>query len=223
MAKVAQVEPAYPVGEALKVACAAYRINGGMRKQVTDANGNSSPTNADLVKGYFSGSPIVVTDADRIAAENCADLIGSHMTHRLLLGQKVNQFMADVAKLLAQETIAKYQVGMFVFAPKLADDLRKRDELSEKFIESAQQHEPLAPVGCKVELEFTMLKHHFVQTLNCFSVSGHDGKGHVIQFLTAHQSLCKSGRIKAKVRGFKEDPFNNHLPTTQLNFVKEVT
>jgi hypothetical protein len=80
----------------------------------------------------------------------------------------------------------------------------------------------LGRVGEKVQLDFVLIDSRYLQQYNCYSVTGHDGRSNMVNFLTAHQNLAASGRISGKIKRTEASQYHNGARVTQLNFVKRI-
>jgi len=110
--------------------------------------------------------------------------------------------------------------GIIVWAPKLTVDIqRSRDikeisaayELSSKFV---------GKPGDRIEFNFTLIEKRFVRSIDTWSAYGHNEQGNLVQFLTKHEELCATGRIRARIKSHDKNRYHNNANVTVVNFVK---
>lgn len=223
MARTARQMPEFPLQAALAVACAVYRVQGQVKfnEPYQDVTGQYFGA-ADIVKHTLTGKmQFNVTDDDREAAATLAESINSSITFSLIQGQKVNDFTRNVCDLVSKETVKLFEIGLLVWAPQLMDSMNYRQRQRVEIIDNSYNSDPLGKIGDKVTIDFTLIRHNYVQSLNCYSALGHDGNGHAVGFLTQKESLLKSGKLTGKIRKFERNRYNNGVMTTTLNYVKE--
>lgn len=202
--------------DVLSVACAAYRINGGLLKDAT-ADKNS---NALLVKGHFRDSkPLEVTEQDRESAEAVKNYIQQTVMLARLQSMPVNDFTDKISKILDAETTNTVNIGLLTWAPKLYADLQKSSDTKQEVSLIGISSNYIGNVGNKVNINFTTISKRFNTTYNCWRYLGHDGNGNLIGFLNKNE--INDGPIKGKIKATEHSKYAGGK-VTYLNYVKEV-
>ena len=222
MARPSRQMPEFPMKDALALACAIFRVQGSVKfsEPFQDATGQYFDASSLAKNVLTDKTTFAVTAEDRNRADAIYDEISGAVTFSLIQGLKINEFTKNVYDLISRETVKLFEIGLLVWAPKIAADMSERQQKRDTIVENGFKTEPLGKVGEKVEIDFTLVRQGYVQALNCYSAMGHDGNGHAVGFLTQHQNLLKSGRIVGKVRKFGADQYNGGVMTTSLNYVK---
>ena len=83
-----------------------------------------------------------------------------------------------------------------------------------------QQDAAVVANGDRIEFDFTLIEKRYVRPLETWSAYGHNEQGHLVKFLTKHEELCATGRIRARIRKHEVDSYHNGAKVTSLNFVK---
>jgi hypothetical protein len=228
MAKTYKIESR----ELVALAFAAQRVNGAMYKDTSffdtekDAVVEVVP-NKTLMFNSFAFEPgsnpeLVPTDEDRAQADAAITAIQGDVLIKKLADRRVNDFIFSLSEAIGQPTCTQRDCGLVAFVPKTYAGMLERQEKDEAKIGLASTSEYLGRVGEKIQLDFALIDSRYLQQYNCYSVTGHDGCGNMVSFLTAHQNLAVSGRIQGKVKRTEVSQYHNGAKTTQLNFVKRV-
>lgn len=219
--------------ELAALAFAAQRVNGTLHKDpsyfdaVTDAVIEVTP-NKVLMRDSFAIEPgvapkLVVTDEDRTRAEAAISAIQQDVMIKQISGARVNDFIHSMVTLFEQETCTQRDCGMMAFLPRTHESLVKVEAVKETVRDFSASSKFLGTsTGAKILVNFEMISNRYLQQFNCYSVFGHDGKGNLVQFLTAHQHLVKSGSISGKIKRLENSRYHHGAEVTELNFVKEV-
>ena len=141
---------------------------------------------------------------------------------RRLSDRRVSDFVHSLSEALSKDKLTQRDCGLVAFVPQTYASMLDRQEKQETTLMMSSTSKYLGKIGEKIQLDFTMMDSRYLQQYNCYSVNGHDEKGNLVNFLTAHQHLCKSGRISGKVKRTEESRFHNGAKVTQLNFVKAI-
>jgi hypothetical protein len=215
------------VKELAALSFAAQRYNGGLIKDSTRWNEDTQTLeniipNKTLIRDTVKGDPtwLVVTDEDRAQAEIAIDVITQDFTMQVLKGRKVSDFVQSLAALLQEDMSTGDRAGIVAFLPQMYEQLKQRQDREEKLQEFAYTSEYLGQVGAKVTAELTVLTTKYLQQYNCYSVTGHDAQGNMVNFLTGKQDCTVSGRYTGKIKRIEQSPYHNNAKVTQLNFVK---
>ena len=214
------------VKELAALSFAAQRANGALLKDTTRWNEATQTLetvtpNKTLIRDTVKGDPkLVVTDGDRAQAEIAIAAITQDFTMQVLKGRKVSDFVQSLATLLEKDMDTDVSAGIVAFLPQMYEQLKQRQEREEKVQEFAYTSEYLGQVGAKVTVELTVLTTKYLQQYNCYSVTGHDAQGNMVNFLTGKQDCTVSGRYTGKIKRIETSPYHNNAKVTQLNFVK---
>ena len=228
MAKTYKIE----TRELVALAFAAQRMNGGLHRDnryfdpEKDAFVEVVP-NKTLMFNSFAFEPgsnpeLVPTDEDRAQADAAITAIQGDVLIKKLADRRVSDFQFNLSKAISQPTCTQRDCGLVAFVPKTYAGMLERQEKDEAKIGLASTSEYLGRVGEKIQLDFALIDSKYLQQYNCYSVTGHDGNGNMVSFLTAHQGLAQSGRIAGKIKRIEVSQYHNGAKVTQLNFVKEI-
>lgn len=201
--------------KALAAAIAVYRENGNrVEKYSATATGNKEMALALLDSGNIS-------DSDIETAKEIRAYMGQKLTIAELTGGRVSDFFRDISNIINEEQVAYFSVGLIVWAPKVVDDAKKRDDIKEDINQFYFTSKYIGQVKDKVELNFTPIDVRYLTIFNCYRHVGHDNNGNLITFLNKN-SINTPSRIKARVKGCDINRFYNNAKATNLNFVKVI-
>ena len=228
MAKTYKIESR----ELVALAFAAQRMNGGLHRDnryfdpEKDAFVEVVP-NKTLMFNSFAFEPgsnpeLVPTDEDRAQADAAISAIQGDVLIKKLADRRVSDFQFNLSEAISQPTCTQRDCGLVAFVPKTYAGMLERQEKDEAKIGLASTSEYLGRVGEKIQLDFALIDSKYLQQYNCYSVTGHDGNGNMVSFLTAHQGLAQSGRIAGKIKRIEVSQYHNGAKVTQLNFVKAI-
>lgn len=228
MAKTYKIESR----ELVALAFAAQRMNGGLHRDnryfdpEKDAFVEVVP-NKTLMFNSFAFEPgsnpeLVPTDEDRTQADAAISAIQGDVLVKKLSDRRVSDFLVNLSEAISQPTCTQRDCGLVAFVPKTYAGMLERQEKDEAKIGLASTSQYLGRVGEKIQLDFALIDSKYLQQYNCYSVTGHDGNGNMVSFLTAHQGLAQSGRISGKVKRTEISQYHNGAKVTQLNFVKAI-
>lgn len=228
MAKTYKIESR----ELVALAFAAQRANGGLHRDnryfdpEKDAFVEVVP-NKTLMFNSFAFEPgsnpeLVPTDEDRAQADAAITAIQGDVLIKKLADRRVSDFQFNLSEAISQPTCTQRDCGLVAFVPKTYAGMLERQEKDEAKIGLASTSEYLGRVGEKIQLDFALIDSKYLQQYNCYSVTGHDGNGNMVSFLTAHQGLAQSGRIAGKIKRIEISQYHNGAKVTQLNFVKAI-
>ena len=228
MAKTYKIESR----ELVALAFAAQRMNGGLHRDnryfdpEKDAFVEVVP-NKTLMFNSFAFEPgsnpeLVPTDEDRAQADAAISAIQGDVLVKKLADRRVSDFLVNLGEAISQPTCTQRDCGLVAFVPKTYAGMLERQEKDEAKIGLASTSQYLGRVGEKIQLDFALIDSKYLQQYNCYSVTGHDGNGNMVSFLTAHQGLAQSGRISGKIKRTEISQYHNGAKVTQLNFVKAI-
>lgn len=209
--------------EALAVAIFAFRKNGKVVKEATA----EATSNKLMVWDYFvplkTEKPqprIEVTEELLEAADAVRTVIDHAVTMSMLTKGFVVSFLGNIHEIVKEDTVKSKHLGMLVWAPKLAQDLQKAESLKELSAGYEHASKYIGKLGDRIEFDFTLIEKRYVRALETWSAYGHNEQGHLVKFLTKHEELCATGRIRARIRKHEVDSYHNNAKVTTLNFVK---
>ena len=209
--------------EALAVAIFAFRKNGKVVKEATA----EATSNKLMVWDYFvplkTEKPqprIEVTEELLEAADAVRTVIDHAVTMSMLTKGFVVSFLGNIHEIVKEDTVKSKHLGMLVWAPKLAQDLQKAESLKELSAGYEHASKYIGKLGDRIEFDFTLIEKRYVRALETWSAYGHNEQGYLVKFLTKHEELCATGRIRARIRKHEVDSYHNNAKVTTLNFVK---
>lgn len=204
------------VMDVVTVACAVFRINGGLVRETKD----DKIANGVLIKAHFlNNTPVEVTEVDRETATAVRDYIVQTVMLAKLTSKAVNEFTANIAELLERETTVVRNIGLLTWAPKLYTDMTKNNDVKQELNVLGFGSQYLGKQGDKITVNFTVITKRFNNNYNCWRYTGHDGCGNLIGFLSKNE--IANGKIKGKIKATEYSNYNGGK-TTFLNYVKEV-
>ena len=209
--------------EALAVAIFAFRKNGKVVKEATQ----EATSNKLIVWDYFVP---LKTDLPRPQVElteellEAADAVRTVIDHAVTMGMlrkgRIPHFLESIHDTLKEDTVKSKHLGILVWAPKMAADLEKAQGLKELSAGFEYASKFIGKEGDRIEFDFTLIEKRYVRPLETWSAYGHNEQGHLVKFLTKHEELCATGRIRARIRKHEVDSYHNGAKVTSLNFVK---
>ena len=209
--------------EALAIAIFAFRKNGKVVKEATA----EATSNKLMVWDYFvplkTEKPqprIEVTEELLEAADAVRTVIDHAVTMSMLTKGFVVSFLGNIHEIVKEDTVKSKHLGMLVWAPKLAQDLQKAESLKELSAGYEHASKYIGKLGDRIEFDFTLIEKRYVRALETWSAYGHNEQGYLVKFLTKHEELCATGRIRARIRKHEVDSYHNNAKVTTLNFVK---
>jgi hypothetical protein len=209
--------------QALAVAIFAFRKNGKVVKEATA----ETTSNKLMVWDYFvplktelPRARIELTEELLEAADAVRTVIDHAVTMDMLMKGRLPSFLESIHDILKEDTVKSKNLGILVWAPKLAQDLEKAQSLKELSAGYEHASKYIGKLGDKIEFDFTLIEKRYVRPLETWSAYGHNEQGHLVKFLTKHEELCATGRIRARIRQHVVDSYHNMAKVTALNFVK---
>ena len=215
----------FPTLDVVAAAVIAYRRNGKkIAKYDSDASQDkvipAIRSNKTIALDILKNSPNQITQTDRDEALAVIQSIQGTVTMSLLAGKKVSAFTQELAKEFENDTSTEYKVGLLAYAPNVYEGTKQRAEVEEKISTAMYSSEALGKVGDKIRVNFTLITKKYVQSINCYSATGTDEKGNLIQFLTGKGELCQSQEIEGKIKTVGASQYHHGAIVTGLNFVK---
>lgn len=221
--KATQLNQKYSTLQVLATAVAAYEHNNHRieRNALTSVEQTIVP-NRQLVVNYMQGhgSPFVVTDKHVKQANSILQYLQQSTIMQTLLNRN-DRFLTQVNELLLKPTVGLKDFGLMVWAPKLADDYRKKDHVREVSAQFQYTSCYIGKIGDKIETNFTLIDSRYIQSMECHAVYGHDPKGNLIFYWARDEKkICKAGLIRGRVKTHKKDSYRGNACVTTLNYVK---
>jgi hypothetical protein len=209
--------------EALAIAIFAFRKNGKVVKEATQ----DTTSNKLIVWDYFvplktdlPRPQVELTEELLDAADAVRTVIDHAVTMSMLTKGFVVSFLGNIHEILKEDTVKSKNLGILVWAPKLAQDLQKAESLKELSAGYEHASKFIGKLGDRIEFDFTLIEKRYVRPLETWSAYGYNEQGHLVKFLTKHEELCVTGRIRARIRKHETDSYHNNAKVTTLNFVK---
>jgi hypothetical protein len=209
--------------EALAVAIFAFRKNGKIVKETT----KDLVANKLIVWNYFCPlktelpqARVEVTEELLEAADSVLTVITHSITMSMLTKGRIPNFVQSVHDVIKEDQMNIKNIGILIWAPKLAADLEKTESLKEISAAHELSSKFFGKEGDRIEFNFTLIEKRFVRSIDTWSAYGHNEQGHLVKFLTKHEELCTTGRIRARIRKHEVDSYHNNAKVTALNFVK---
>jgi hypothetical protein len=134
-----------------------------------------------------------------------------------------DKFLTQINNLLAQPTVTAKDFGLIAWAPKLASDYQKKDNIREVSARFEYASRYIGQVGDKIIIEFTLIDSRYIKTMDCYAVYGHDVQGNLIFYWAREQKkIVQTGQIQGRVKTHKRDGYRGDACVTTLNYVKIV-
>jgi hypothetical protein len=203
--------------EVLALAIAAYKQAGNKIERLE----GHKVGNKELVLGYLKGELEFVGCRDKTLPEQ-AELIRNEIANRVtinaLTGAVTNSFLLKIHEAISNDTVCARDIGIVVWTPKLADDLAREDEHKVTISSIGVNSRYIGKPTEKITLDFTLIKHKYLQNYNMYIHTGHDQDGNLVSFF--NKNKVESGKISARVKTYKQDRYLNNSCVTVLNYVK---
>ena len=228
-AKAKKVPHTILLQDALAVAFAAHRINGGYLKETLRHSEPDKPThfaNKQLVKMYFADSgtfiptdfvPFTVTDEDY----DGVDVAREHFKKYMLgvIGDTLTGFQKDVFEAMNHEQIPESKLGLLSYVP----ELMKREVAESKFKKLLRMEyrdsKDIGTEGSEVEGVVKFLQKQYSEQWNKWNYIA-DLNGDLVSFMcTYEQYVGERKRIKGKVKSHGKNR-SFEVCETRLNYVK---
>jgi hypothetical protein len=217
----------FPTLEALATAIAAFAHNQDRveRDAITTADGCTIIPNRQLIREYLEGNRAnlhIVSDHDRKHADGVVQYLQQTGIMQTLVSRG-DKFLTQINDLLSQPSITAKDFGLMAWAPKLANDYQKKDNIREVSARFEYTSRYIGQVGDKITTEFTLIDSRYIKTMDCYSVYGHDAQGNLIFYWAREQKkIVKAGKIYGRIKTHKRDEYRGDACVTTLNYVKVV-
>ena len=190
--------------EALAVAILAFRANGNrVVKDTTD----KQYANKSYLQSYFfplktshKQLTVEMTPGLLEAADDVKVIIDHAVTMEVLTKGYVPSFLNSIHELLKEDAMNINHAGIMVWAPKLAQDIQRSQGIKEVSASYEHTSKFIGKKGDKIEFDFTLIEKRYVRQVDTWSAYGFNEQGNLVQFLSKHEELCATGRIKARIK-----------------------
>ena len=206
---------------------AAYRLNGQTLHKFTTHFDEQAQQhvavipNKTMMLGEQDWPMHLVTDQDRELAQTAKDAILSASTFRILKGQKISDFVQAMTDMLNQDTCSERDCGLMSYLPQMYHSQQQQDKKESGYAELSVTSQWLGKPGDNVKVDFQLIDKRFLLQYNCWAVTGHDGQGNVVSFLSKHEDLAVSGPIQGRVKRLEQSSYHCGAQVTSLNYVKK--
>lgn len=132
----------------------------------------------------------------------------------------INKFVNNVYQITTKEEINRNEFSMLIWAPKIIADNEKTSAI--RLVSAGYEHTSkfIGQVGNHIILNFNLIEKRYIRQIDCWSAYGYTDEGNLIKFLTKHEELCVSRKIKARIKDLVKDQYHNNALVTNLNHVK---
>jgi hypothetical protein len=215
----------YNVNQVLGLAIAAYDLQGQRiakrgdfceRSQTYLNEGNRELVVAALNKQKLPGADTIDL-AERVT--EVRGIIERRVMMNLLSGRSTATFHLSIHELLQSETCQDSDLGILVWAPKVAADIINADAKNEMLSSMGLGSEHIGTVGKRVTLKFTVINQRFIREYNNYSYQGTDEAGNMVSFFFK-KPIPEGSTLTARVKAHDTDGRLAGAKVTKLHFVK---
>jgi len=203
---------------ALRIAIAAYRY---FDNKIVRSTAENKIGNKELIHQYFV-SNVKFAGCDDESITTDAESMSIHLQQRItinaLTGKPTSAFLTNIAGLLVKDSISERDFGLLAWAPKMAADLARADELNEELVRVGHSSNFIGKEGGKVSIKFNLLNCRYLPHYNCFSHIGSDEHGNMVSFF--NKSKIENGTIVGRIKNHGINRYCGNAKTTYLNYVK---
>jgi len=216
------------IREALAVANYAFITN--ENKVIKDHNSDEISTgqpNKRYLLKYFGDSnlfpeiqSIILTEDHYTAADQIKIKLDIMVMMETLKQGKINKFIQSCINLVNKEFVHVHDFAYLIWIPKLIHDNDLRNVAAEQsaFLEHTSKY--IGQLGDKIEFYFNLIEKRYIGKIFCWTAYGYTNEGNLIKFLTKHENLCASQKLKARIKSLDKDKYHNNAMVTSLNHVK---
>jgi len=136
----------------------------------------------------------------------------------------LNDFKNKVINLFLSSQCQAKDAAMMAWLPTIVNQIIQDQKISllNNSLIFQNQMPYLGTVGQKIHVQLEILSSRFLNTINCWSVLGHDNQGHFVNFLTKKEECTRDGRYYGRIKNLELNCYYNSIPTTVLHFVKPI-
>jgi hypothetical protein len=217
----------FPTLEVLATAIAAFTHNQDRveRDAITTDDGRTIAPNRQLIREYLEGNRAnlpTVSDHDRKHAEGIVQYLQQTGIMQTLTSRG-DKFLGQINNLLSQPSVTAKDFGLIAWAPKLASDYQKKDNIREISARFEYASRYIGQVGDKIITEFTLIDSRYIKSMDCYAVYGHDAQGNLIFYWAREQKkIVQAGQIQGRVKMHKQDSYRGNARVTTFNYVKVI-
>ena len=212
----------FPTLQVLATAIAAYEHNKySIIRNPGVEDGVEFLSNRQLIDNAVQGhgAPFIVNDIHVKQAEGIIGYLEQTVIMQSLKGTS-DRFLGQIGAILANKEISDKEFGIIAWAPHLADQYQKKDQVREVSARYEYRSRYIGRVGDKVEIDFTMIDKRYIKSMDCFAVYGYSQDNLVFYWAKNLDKVCEVGRIQGRIKDHKEDEYRNKARVTVLNYVK---
>jgi hypothetical protein len=215
----------YNVNQVLALAIAAYDLQGQRISKRGDFCERSqtylNEGNRELVVAALNGQKLPGADASDLAdrATEARGIIERRVMMNLLSGRHTTTFHSSIHELLQSETCQASDLGILVWAPKVAADIVAADAKNELLSSLGLNSSHIGTIGKRVSLKFTTVNQRFIREYNNYSYQGTDEAGNMVSFFFK-KPIPEGSTLTARVKAHDTDGRLAGAKVTKLHFVK---
>jgi len=219
-----------PTQEALAVACAAYRIRKGYKKE-TQRFSEDKPTqhsNKEMVKFYYAAKADSYVDTDFVMFEPIAEdyeqvsEINKWMKRYTMLGLDGNldDFKRDMIDAISQESVYLNNLGRVAFIPEFVKRERHESSLKKEIRIEYRDSQYVGKEKDIYEGVIKILDKRYTPMWESYNYTAVDTQGNLVSFMNKFEhDINTSKKIKAKVKAQGQNKLFS-ANETRLNYVK---
>lgn len=213
----------FPTLQVVATAVAAYRYNSNrIVRETVQGPDFLTVSNRQLINDVLrlESTLLTITKEDTIQASAIIDYL-SQISIMQTLVNRSDRFLQQVNQILAQPTINTREFGIVAWAPKLAADYRRKDEVREATARYEYTSRYVGVIGERVSTEFTLLESRYIKNMDSHAVLGHDHDGNLIFYWARNEKkICTRGAILGRVKSHGLDKYRGNAMVTTLHYVK---
>ena len=210
----------FPTLNVLATAVAAYKYT--EQRIIREKTLEGQIPNRQLVLDYLlgRGGPFIVNDFHYKEAEGIVNYLQQTVIMQSLRGTP-DRFLAQLSELAANQTVKESELGLFVWAPKLADDYQRKDHIREVSARYEHHSRYVGHLRDKITTNFTLIEKRYIKSMDCWAVYGVDDAGNLLFYWARSlDKVCEVGKISARIKDHREDEYRGKARVTILNYVK---
>ena len=208
--------------DVLAVAISAFEFNDRhVHRDPVTINERGIYPNRQLINEYLEGKRENLSQTvENTEAENLALYLQQSELVQTLTGRADN-FLHQLNELLSRPVVTYRDFGIMAWAPKLAHDLKKKEEVREVSSHFEHTSRYFGKLGEKLLCTFTLIESRYVKTMDCYAVFGHNENNDLVFYwVKDKEKIISNGRIQGRVKAHKEDKYHGNACVTTLNYVK---
>ena len=215
--------------EALAVACAAQRVNGGYIKDTrrfSEPENKTQFSNKEIVKFAYHGDPKflpmdyvapIPTEEDYVQVAE----IQKWMRRYVMLGlADLDGFKSDMIRSVSQDTVAINDLGRVAFIPEFVKRDKHETGLKKEIRVEYRDSQYLGKEKDKIEGVVKILDKRFSSHWESYNYTAVTPEGNLVSFMNKYEhAIGDTKRIKAKVKAQTQNKLFS-ANQTRLNYVK---